>query len=151
MAIPKSSKVLVVILVVVALSLTLTTLAVLNVNQNINSSGNILTPPNIGVFSDSGCTINMTSINWGSVTAGGTSNVLAYVKNTGSGTLTLSSIAVSGWNPSGASTYLQITWNQTNTQLSAGQVVTALFTLTVSSSVTGINSFNNNILVSGSG
>lgn len=151
MAIIKSSKVIVVILVAVALGLTLTTIALINVNQNVNSSGNISTSPNIGVYCDGACSTNMTSISWGTVSPGGTTTVLGYVKNTGTSTMTLSNISVSSWSPGTASTYLQITWNQTNTQLAPGQVVPALFTLTVSSSVTGITSFSNDIIVTGSG
>ena len=142
--------IMVIALVVVATTLTAYTLATLNINKNISSSGTISTSPNIGVFSDSAHTINMTSINWGSVSAGGTATQVVYVQNTGTGTLTLT-LTTSSWTPTGAGTYLVISWNQQGTQLTAGQSVAATITLTVSSSVTGVTSFSNSIAITGSG
>jgi archaellum component FlaG (FlaF/FlaG flagellin family) len=150
MAMAKASKLLVVVLTVAAFALATLTLAAINVSQNVSSSGTIATSPNIGVYSDSACTTNMTSINWGSVAAGGSATQIVYVKNTGTGSMTLS-LAVSNWIPSGASTYITISWNQQGTQLSAGQSVAATITLTVSSSITGITSFSNTIAISGTG
>lgn len=149
MAITKSPKLLAIVLTVAALALGASTLAAITVTQNISSSG-VVTSPNIGLYSDSGCTTNMTSINWGSVAAGGTATQTVYVKDTGTGAMTLS-LAVSNWSPSGASTYITISWNQQGTQLSAGQSVAATLTLTVSSSITGITSFSNTITISGTG
>lgn len=150
MAIAKTSKYLVIVLTVAAFALATLTLAAINVSQNVSSSGTITTSPNIGVYSDSACTTNMTSINWGSVAAGGTATQTVYVKNTGTGSMTLS-LAVSNWIPSGASTYITISWNQQGTPLSAGGSVAATITLTVSSSITGITSFSNTIAISGTG
>ena len=150
MAMAKASKLLVVVLTVAAFALATLTLAAINVSQNVSSSGTITTSPNIGVYSDSACTTNMTSINWGSAAAGGTATQTVYVKNTGTGSMTLS-LAVSNWSPSGASTYITISWNQQGTQLSAGGSVAATLTLTVSSSITGITSFSNTIAISGTG
>jgi hypothetical protein len=149
MALAKTSKLLVVVLTAVALTLSATTLAVLNVNQNLGSSGNITTSPNVGVYSDSACTTNMTSINWGSVAAGSSAQQTVYVKNTGTGTITLG-LAASNWNPSTASTYITVSWDQQGTQLAPGHSVTAVITLTVSSSITGITTFSNTISITGS-
>jgi len=148
-AIAKASKLLIVVLTVTAFALAALTLGAITVTQNVSSSG-VVTDSNIGVYSDSGCTTNMTSINWGSVAAGGTATQTVYVKDTGTGAMTLS-LAVSNWSPSGASTYITISWNKQGTQLSAGQSVAATLTLTVSSSVTGITSFSNTITISGTG
>ena len=150
MEIKKTSKVLITVLTIVALALTATTAAVLNVNQNIPSLGTITTTPNIGVYSDSACTTNMTSINWGSITAGGSATQTVYVKNTGTGVMTLS-LATNNWSPSGASSYITISWNKNGTQLSAEQSVAATITLTVSSSINGITNFSNAIMISGTG
>ena len=149
MAIAKASKYLVIVLTVVAFALAASTLAVITVTQNMSSSG-VVTSPNIGLYSDSSCTTNMTSINWGSVAAGGTVTQTVYVKNTGTGTMSLG-LAVSNWLPSGASTYITISWNKQGTQLSAGQSVAATLTLTVSSNITGITTFSNTITISGTG
>jgi hypothetical protein len=149
MQITKTSKILVIIiLTVIAVALTVTTAAVINVNQNVSSSGTITATPNIGIYSDSTCTTSITSINWGSTIAGSAATQTVYVKNTGTGTMTLSLIA-SNWSPSEASTYMAVSWNKDGTQLSAGQSVAATITLTVSSSINGITSFSNTIVVTG--
>jgi hypothetical protein len=114
------------------------------------SSGTIIASSSIGVYSDSGCTIKMSSINWGFAAAGGSVNQIVYVKNTGTGTMTLS-LAVSNWSPSTAGIYITIGWNQQGTQLSAGQSVPAMITLTVSSRITGVTTFSNTIAISGTG
>ena len=150
MAIARKSTLLTIVFIAAALALTVTTWAAVTVNQNISSTGSIATAPNIGVYSDSACTTSLTSINWGSITAGGTVTQTVYVKNTGTGSMTLS-LTVNNWNPATASTYISVSWNQVGTQLSAGQSVAATLTLTVSSSITGITSFSNTITISGSG
>jgi hypothetical protein len=146
--IAKTLKILAVILIAVALALTTTTLGVLYVSQNVTSSGTITTSPNIGVYSNSNCTTTLTSINWGSIIAGGNATQTFYVKNTGTGIMTLS-LSVSNWSPSGASTYLTISWDQQGTQLLPGQSVAATMTLTVSSSIAGITTFTNAIAITG--
>ena len=150
MALAKTSKLLVVGLTIAAIALISSTLAAITINQNVASSGTIATTPNIGVYSDSSCTTNITSINWGSLAPGGTATQTVYVKNTGSGTMTLSMV-VSSWTPSSASTYITVSWNQAGTQLSSGQVVAATLTLSVSSSITAVSSFSNSITFTGSG
>jgi hypothetical protein len=146
----KALKPMIIILTVVAFSLIASTLAVITVNQSVTSSGTITTSPNIGVYSDSGCTNNMTAVNWGTIAAGGTATQTVYVKNTGTGTISLN-LATSNWSPAGANTYITITWNQQGTQLSAGQSTSATVTLSVSSSITGITNFSNTITISGTG
>jgi hypothetical protein len=158
MAITKSSKAFAIILTITALALATSTLGAIVVTQNIPSTGSITIvgggggggSPNIGIYSDSACTINMTSLTWGSVAAGGSTTQTAYVKNTGTATMTLS-LNVTSWSPAGASNYITISWNQQGTQLAAGQSATAILTLTVSGSITGISTFSNTITISGTG
>ena len=58
------------------------TLAVLNVQRAIPSSG-LVVAVNVGVYSDAACTLNLTSIDWGSVYPGGSVPRTINVKNTG--------------------------------------------------------------------
>jgi hypothetical protein len=148
MAAHKTQKILTIVLTVIAFSLTASTLAVITVNQNIETSGNVATSPNIGVYSDSACTNNMTSISWGSISAGGSTTQTIYVKNTGTATLTLG-LSPTNWTPVQASTYITMSWDKQGTQLSAGQSTQATITITVSSSITGITNFSNTITISG--
>jgi hypothetical protein len=150
MATLKTSKIFIIALTIAALALVGSTLAAITVSQNLTSTGTITTSPNLTVYSDSACTNTITSINWGSVAAGASPTQTVYLKNTGTGTMTLN-MTTSSWSPSGANNHITVTWNKEGNNLSAGQSTTAILTLTVSSSITGISSFSNTITLSGTG
>jgi hypothetical protein len=122
-------------------------LGALVVTRTLPSSGSI-TAIGVGVYSNSACTTALPSIGWGTVNSGSSTPYTIYVKNTGNAVETLS-MNTSAWSPSSASSYITLTWNQTGTQLAVGGVATALLTLTVSSSISGITSFSFNITISG--
>jgi hypothetical protein len=134
---------------VLGIALTLTTAGLLSVSQLVSSSGTI-TAVNVGVYSDSACTQNLTSINWGTVSPGGSVTRTIYVKNTGSVQITLSMTKTS-WNPASANGPITITWNKESTKLNANATTTATLTLSVSSSISGITTFSVNIVIAGSG
>jgi hypothetical protein len=71
-----------------------------------------------------------------------------YVRNEGNVPVTLN-MAEDSWYPATASSYITLTWNQENDVLPVGQVVAAVLTLTVSSSVSGVTSFNFDITITG--
>jgi len=146
----QTTKTIVILLTIAAFALTASTYAAVQVNQSVNSIGTIATSPNIGVYSDAACTNAITSVNWGSIAAGGSSSQTIYIKNTGTGSMTLSMIT-SAWSPSNANTYITISWNKEGTVLATGQIATATLTATVSSSITGISSFSNTITFYGTG
>ena len=150
MAIAKTSKYLVVVLALAIMALSGLSIAAITVNQNISSSGTITASPNVSVYSDSACTNAISTINWGSIEAGGSASQTIYVKNTGGALMTLS-LAVSGWSPTSASSYVTVTWTEQGVQIAAGQSVAVTLTLTVSSSETGITTFSNTIVISGTG
>jgi hypothetical protein len=143
----KAQTMFIIVLTIFAFSLAASTLAVLTVNQNIGSAGTVTTSPNIGVYSNSACTNNMTTISWGSITAGGSTTQTIYVKNTGTGTLTLG-LSATSWTPTQASSYITVSWDKQGAKLSAGQSTQATVTITVSSSITDITNFSNTISIS---
>ncbi len=132
---------------VTGLFLTMVTAGVLTVNQTVPSGGTI-TAINIGVYTDSACTVNCTSIDWGTIAPGGSATKTVYIKNTGTVPVTLSMVALS-WVPSNANTYLTFTWNRANFVLAAGSSVAATLTLTVSASAGSITTFSFNIVITG--
>lgn len=137
-----------ILLIAVMIALTLTTFAALGVNKNLNSSGSITHSANLGVYSDSACTVPLTTIDWGSISPGNTATQTLYVKNTGSISLTLSMTA-SNWSPASANGPLTVTWNRESATLGAGQSTSATLTLAVSSSITEITSFSVQINIAG--
>jgi len=129
------------------LFMTLLTTGLLMSSQTLQSSGTV-TAVNIGVYSDSGCTQNCTSINWGSIYPGNSTTKIIYVKNTGSLPVTLT-MTTGSWVPSNANTYLSLSWNQGGTVLTAGQSTTATLTLSASPNAGNITSFSFNIIITG--
>jgi archaellum component FlaG (FlaF/FlaG flagellin family) len=113
----------------------------------ITSSG-VITSAGINVYKESQCLNNVTSINWGTLSPGGSTSVTVYVKNTGSVNLTLS-MRTDSWTPAAASTYLTLTWNYAGGQLKPNDILAVTFTLTVSGSITGISSYSFNIYITG--
>jgi hypothetical protein len=139
---------LIVILTIIGLTLGVSTMATITMYQNVSSTGTITTTPNIGIFSDSACTTSLSSINWGSVAAGDSATRTVYIKNTGTGAMTLD-LSTSSWNPAEASTYITISWNKGGTTLAAGQSTAATITLTTAANITGISTFSYLITISG--
>ncbi len=123
------------------------TYAVVSRTVSVYSIGVILTV-NLGVYSDSTCTQNLTSLNWGNVAAGSSVAKTIYLKNTGS-TSEVLSMSLTGWLPSGAQQYISVTWDRQNAILTAGESCAATLNLSVSQDITGITNFSVNIILTG--
>lgn len=142
------------ILAIVVFGLVMSALGALVTTRTLSNSGSITVvtqpPPTqtlqLGVYSDSGCTTALSSVSWGTLNPGTTSNATAYLRNEGNVPVTLSAQA-SNWNPGSASSYFTFSWNQEGVVLAVGQTVQATLSLTVSSSITGITSFSFDITI----
>jgi hypothetical protein len=71
-----------------------------------------------------------------------------YVRNEGNVAVTLS-IQAANWNPASAASYFTLGWNRNGYVLQPNQVVQALLSLNVSSSISGITSFSFDITITG--
>jgi hypothetical protein len=116
-------------------------------SQKISSTGTIFTV-NVGVYKDAACTQNLTSIDWDGLWPGEVKNFTCYVKNTGSASEILSMTA-SNWQPSNATSFITLTWDKEGYNLAVAANVQAIFTLSVSPTITGIINFSFNITVTG--
>jgi len=119
----------------------------LQTNKTIGSSGSIKAI-GVGVYSDSGCTSPLKSLNWGMISPNSTQSISCYIKNTGNQTLTLS-MSTSNWNPANCTKYMTFTWNLQNATITSGQVKSAAFTLMVSATIQGITNFSFNVTIAG--
>ena len=126
--------------------LTLVTAGIIS-TQSIPSDGTI-TAVDVGVYSNIECSQNCTSISWGSLYPSNSTTRTVYVKNIGTVPITLSMTPVN-WDPTDASTYLTLTWNQQGTVLGVGDSVTATLTLTAAADTGDLQDFNVNIVISG--
>ena len=118
------------------------------VSQSVPSKGK-LTVINLGVYSNSACTSNLTSIDFGSIYSGSSSNITLWVKNSGNANEKLS-LTTNTWSPVSVSQWLTLSWNQTGTVLTQNQVVAANLTLNVSPSVDPtLSNFTLNVVIAG--
>jgi hypothetical protein len=147
MAMRKISTGAIIAIAATGIFLTLLTSGLLISSQTVPSNGTI-TAVNVGVYSDSGCTQNCTSIDWGTIAPGNSTTRTIYVKNTGTIPVTLS-MTMGSWVPSNASSYLTLSWNRGGTVLIANQSISAVLTLSASSSAGNITSFSFNIIITG--
>jgi hypothetical protein len=130
---------------VLALSTITQVMSALQASTKVSNTGSLMTV-GVGVYSDSACTTKITSLNWGTLAPGSNVNQTVFIKNEGNAVATLS-MAPSNWSPASASSYMTLTWNYNGQTLSVGQVVQVKFTLTISSSVTGITTFSFDITI----
>ena len=133
------------VVVIAVMGLMVSALGALVATRTVSNSGSV-TAVGVGLYSDSACTTALSAISWGTLNPGDVKTYTIYVKNTGTVPVTLN-MTVGNWNPTSASSYITLTWNQEKYVLPAGQVVTAVLTLSVSSSVSGVTSFSFNIII----
>ena len=149
MAIPKLSGGAIIALAATAIFLTMTTAGLLSINQSVSSSG-VISSVDLGVYQEWACTNNLTSVAWGTLSPGDTATRTIYVKNIGTAPITLT-MTTTDWNPTNANGPITLTWDRENTILDAGSVIAATLTLSVSPSISGITTFNMNVVITGTG
>jgi len=118
-------------------------------NKTIPNAGSVK-GIKVGIYWDLACTNRTSSISWGLLDPGSNKTVTVYVRNEGNTVATLSK-ATQNWNPSTASSYLTLNWNYSGQTLSVNQVLQVKLTLVVSSTVSGITSFNFEITITATG
>jgi hypothetical protein len=134
-------------IIVNSLGVYVTTRVITNTG-NITESEPVPEPSILGVYSDYGCTHAIASVNWGTLHSSVTTQVTVYIKNLYTVTMALT-MHVESWNPSSAVTYISLTWNRENYDLSAGSVVEVTLTLSVASGLSGTVDFSADIVVTG--
>ena len=147
MVLQKFSTVALIAIIVTLIILIVTTAGLLSVNKTISSSGTVIAV-NVGVYSDSDCTSELTLIDWGTISPGNSVNTTIYLKNTGNTQITLS-MTKTNWNPATADGPITLTWNRESATLNADQVTTATLTLSVSESISGVTNFSVDIVITG--
>jgi hypothetical protein len=138
-----------ILITLVASVLVVSTFALQTIQRDLPASGTLNTP-GLKVYRDSGCTIEASSIDFGSLDPGSNNDYTLWIKNDGNVDVTLNMVATN-WNPGEAANYLSLTWNREGRLLNPDQVISCVITLTVSSNIQGINSFSLVITISGTG
>jgi len=138
------------IILVVGALVAVTTLVsgLLIASQTIPNTGNVKAI-GVGVYSDSACTQEVLSIPWGTLDPGETCDETVYIRNEGNVAVVLS-MTTENWDPSSASSYITLSWNlEQGYVLNHGQSVETVLTLSVSSSISGVESFTFDIIITG--
>ena len=103
----------------------------------------------INLYSDQACTTPLTSVEWGEITAGGDSNIVVYVKNSGD-TSVLLSLTTENWNSLTSKNNMDLSWNYDGSLITSGQIRQVTLTLSVDPVCPDLNSFGFDIVVIGS-
>ena len=104
----------------------------------------------VGIYWNSACTNQTSSINWGTLESGTNKTVKVYVRNEGNTVVTLSR-TTQNWNPTTTSNYATINWDYSGQTLNKNQVLPVNLTITISSAVSGITNFTFDITITATG
>jgi hypothetical protein len=124
-------------------------MSLLNNSRTLPNAGSVK-GIGVGIYWNSACTNQTSSINWGLLEPGSNKTMTVYIRNEGNAAATLSK-AAQNWNPSTASSYITLNWNYAGQTLGANQVLQLKLTLVVSSTVSGITNFSFDITITATG
>lgn len=139
----------VLVLYTLTLSMLSPVMSAIQASKSLSNSGSVK-GIGVGIYQYQNCTSPVSSFNWGTLDPGASVSKTVYIRNEGNSPATLS-MAVSNWNPAGASSYMTLTWDYGGQTLSVSQVIQVKFTLSVSSSISGITNFSFDITITASG
>lgn len=108
----------------------------------------IQTTTGIGIYTDSTCTSELSSLSWGTIEPGQSQSKTFWIKNEGSSPTTLS-FATSDWNPTNALTYIHPNWNYYGSEIDPDSEVQITLTLSVDSNIQGIETFGFDLTIIG--
>ena len=140
---------LAVVIYALTLSMLGPALSLSQANRKVSNAGSIK-GIGVGIYQDQNCTTSVSSIDWGILDPGANATKTVYIRNEGNSAATLS-MTTSNWSPSNASSYISLNWNYNNQTLTVNQVIPVVFTLSVSSSISGITNFSFDITVTAVG
>jgi hypothetical protein len=98
------------------------------------------------VYADFDCTYNLTTVDWGVCYRGETKTVVAYLKNVGNTTISLT-IQTSNWLPSNALQYISFTHDYSGQDVTPDTMIPVTFNLTLSPDISQIDTFSFDILL----
>lgn len=137
------------VLYALALSMLSPAMSAIQTSKSLSNTGSVK-GIGVGIYQYQNCTSPVSSFNWGVLDPGASVEKTVYIRNEGNSQATLA-MAASNWVPAGASSYMTLTWNYSGQTLSVGQVIPVKFTLSVSSSISGVTTFSFDITITASG
>lgn len=143
----KFSVIILLTIISMAVASVVLTSGILFGSRTIDNAGNV-NSIGVGVYWEQECTNEVTIVDWGYIEPGSTQNATIYIRNEGNTPMTLN-MTTENWNPVTAPTYIILVWNREGAQVNANSTLETILTLTVSSSITEISTFNFNMTITG--
>lgn len=165
----KKSTIIMLISIVIAIVGSISVVGILQTTERVSTSGIIIQSPpppplpppalpiyppppeptlDINVYCDSECSVKATNIQWGSIEVGQSITNTIYIKNDGDYAVLLN-LQTQNWNPLNAAENIQLSWDYDGNFLSPNEVISVTLTLTVDTNISGIDSFNFDIVLVG--
>ncbi len=138
------------ILVVYTLSLSMLTPAKsssVHNNSSISNAGS-LKAVGVGVYWDASLMDRVSSIDWGVLEPGLSSNKTIYIQNDGNSSVRLTLIT-SNWNPSNADQFIALKWDYGGDSIAPNMMIKVTLELAVSANVSDITDFSFDVFVVG--
>jgi hypothetical protein len=154
-----ASAVIALVIYTLSLSMLSPAMSATTTSRTFSNSGSVK-GIGVGIYQYSDCSSPVTSFNWGTLDPGANVIKTVYIRNEGNSVATLSMAtstwhlwnATSSWNPSSAPSSITLSWNYTSVRtLAVNEVIPVKFTLSVSSSISGITNFSFDITITASG
>ena len=137
------------LLTVVLYTLALSVLASVQTSRTVSNAGTVKAV-GVSLYNNTECTIPLSSINWRLIEPGETRHYPMYAKNEGNYNIYLTlDIDDGSWSPPEASNYLVLSWDYDNSTIIPNDVVEITLNLYCDPSVTGIDTFSFDIIITG--
>jgi len=117
------------------------------VHWNIGNRGNVRCI-GVSVWEDPDRTAPLTFIDWGVLEPGQSKNKTAWIENNGTASLTLT-LTTDSWTPQASTQYIGLSWDYNNQTVLKDQMIMVNLVLSVSPEISGIETFDFNIVISG--
>ena len=104
----------------------------------------------VGVYWDSDCLNEVSSIDWGELTPGLAREVVIFVRNEEANVPCFLYLWTKDWLPVEGSSYLSLSWNPIRRRIEVGEITSVTLTLRVARDIRGIDDFTFNIVIFGS-
>jgi hypothetical protein len=104
----------------------------------------------VEIYYDETCSNPVTTIDWGMLEPGDSSNYTIYAKNLGE-TPVMLYLNTQNWDPSEAPLHMSLDWNYTNEFIEANHSIPIMLTLTLSNDAPPMDDFSFEIVITGEG
>ena len=104
----------------------------------------------VGVYWDSDCVNEVSSIDWGELTPSSTKEVAVFIRNEEANVPCFLYLWTKDWLPIEGSNYISLSWNPVHRRINVNEVISVTLTLRGARNIQGVRDFSFNIVIFGS-